>query len=176
MGKDGTMGYELLGAVLIVGGCGGFGICLGTSVRREIRELEGLLRGLELMENQLQYRLTPLPELCRMAGKEASGTVGRVFFQLSRELDRQTAPEAAGCMQAALKKYPGLSPELGRALARLGRDLGRFDLPGQLRGLERARERCYGLLENIRKNRGARLGEYRTLGLCAGAALAILLL
>lgn len=170
------MGYELLGAVLIVGGCGGFGICLGTSVRREIRELEGLLRGLELMENQLQYRLTPLPELCRMAGKEASGTVGRVFFLLSRELDRQTAPEAAGCMQAALEKCPGLSPELGRALARLGRDLGRFDLPGQLRGLERARERCHGLLENIRKNRGARLGEYRTLALCAGAALAILLL
>lgn len=170
------MGYELLGAVLIIGGCGGFGICLGAEARREARELEGLLRALELMENQLQYRLTPLPELCRMAGKEARGNVGRVFVCLARELDRQASPEAAGCMGLALEKCPGLSPELRRAMGCLGRDLGRFDLPGQLRGLERARERCGKLLEEIRQSRVARLRDYRTLGLCAGAALAILLL
>lgn len=170
------MGYELLGAALIVGGCGGFGVSLGAEARREARELEGLLRALELMENQLQYRLTPLPELCRMAGKEARGNVGRVFNCLARELDRQTAPEAAGCMGLALEKCPGLSSELRRAMSRLGRDLGRFDLPGQLRGLERARARCGRLLEEIQRGRVARLREYRTLGLCAGAALAILLL
>lgn len=170
------MGYELLGASLIVGGCGSFGICLGAAARREVKELEGLLRVLDLMENQLQYRLTPLPELCRMAGKEASGTVGRVFAALARELDRQTAPEVAGCMNAALREQAGLSPEVGRALGALGRDLGRFDLPGQLRGLERARSRCGKRLEEVRNNRLARLREYRTLGLCAGAALAILLL
>lgn len=170
------MGYEMFGAALIIGGCGEFGICLGASVRREVRELEGLLRALDLMENQLQYRLTPLPDLCRMAGKEASGAVGQVFENLARELDRQTAPEVAGCMKAALRQQRGLSPEMGRALAGLGRELGRFDLPGQLRGLERARGRCQRMLEEIRKNRVARLREYRTLGLCAGAALAILLL
>lgn len=176
MGKDGRMGYELFGAVLIVGGCGGFGVCLGASARREVRELEGLLRALDLMENQLQYRLTPLPELCRMAGKEACGTVGRVFDRLARELDQQTAPEVAGCMKAALREERSLSPDLGKALTALGRDLGRFDLPGQLRGLERARARCGKHLEEVENCRVARLREYRTLGLCAGAALAILLL
>lgn len=170
------MGYELLGACLIIGGCGGFGICLGATALREARELEGLLRALDWMENQLQYRLTQLPELCRGAGKEAGGTVGRVFGALAWELDRQTAPEPAGCMQAALGKCPGLSPQLRRAMACLGRDLGRFDLPGQLRGLDRARDRARKMLESLQRNRVSRLREYRTLGLCAGAALAILLL
>lgn len=111
-----------------------------------------------------------------MAGKETSGTVGKAFLLLARELDRQTAPEVAGCMKIALRQCSGLSPELGQALGELGRELGRFDLPGQLRGLERARDRCRRMLEAIQKNRVARLREYRTLGLCAGVALAILLL
>lgn len=170
------MSVRLLGALLILGGCGGFGISLAAANCREERELERLLRLLREMESQLQYRLTPLPELCSQGGRNVGGTVGEIFVNLARELHWQSAPDAAGCMKAALRRSRAVSPNLRRILTLFGGSLGRFDLPGQLRGLEEAREGCNLRLAALRENRESRLRGYRTLGLCAGAALAILLL
>ena len=52
--------------------------------------------------------------------------------------------------------------------------MGRFDVKGQIQGLEAVRSYCRGELENMAVNREARLRSYQTLGLCTGAALAIL--
>ena len=59
-------------------------------------------------------------------------------------------------------------------LSELGESLGRFDLPGQLKGLEAVRRKCLMELEALGRNRTERLRCYQTLGLCAGAALVIL--
>ena len=61
-------------------------------------------------------------------------------------------------------------------LRNLGISLGRFDLPGQLQGIHTARGECQSALDRLCSNRDNRLRSYETLGLCAGAALAILLL
>lgn len=170
------MGYQMIGAVLIVAACGGYGLLLSAACRQRERELGRLLQALAYMENQLAYQLTPLPDLCRQAGKEVGGIVGEVLRNLARELSWQSAPDVTGCMAAALSRSRELPPQLRRLLAQLGRSLGRFDLPGQLRGLEAAREGCHQQLAQLRAGREPRLRSYRTLGLCAGAALVILLL
>ena len=56
----------------------------------------------------------------------------------------------------------------------LGTSLGRFDLTGQLNGLEQVRSHCRRELEALAGNRDQRVRGYQTLGICAGAALAIL--
>jgi len=61
------------------------------------------------------------------------------------------------------------------AAEELGGNLGRFDIPGQLRGLENTRKECCDKLQMLTQNNDSRLRSYQTLGLCAGAALAILL-
>ena len=53
-------------------------------------------------------------------------------------------------------------------------NLGKFDMSGQLRGLENARNVCRENLELLMYNKDRRLRSYQTLGLCAGAAVAIL--
>ena len=58
----------------------------------------------------------------------------------------------------------------------LGTTLGRFDLPGQLRGLEAAIRSAEEALRSIRDGAADRRRSYQTLGLCAGAAVAILFL
>ena len=52
--------------------------------------------------------------------------------------------------------------------------MGRFDLPGQLRGLEHAIRSTEEALRTIRDGAEGRRRSWQTLGLCAGAALAIL--
>ena len=78
-------------------------------------------------------------------------------------------------MQAALSSVEDIPKHTREALADMGKTLGRFDLSGQLKGLEQVRASCRAELESLRSNREPQLRSYQTLGLCAGAALAILL-
>ena len=168
------MTYKWIGAVLVIVGCGGFGFAMAAAHRQEERRLGQLLRALQYMQCELQYHLTPLPELCRQAGAEAAGDIGQVFRRLAQELETQSFPDAASCMRAAIEKGPDLSPGCRRLLVQLGRSLGRFDLAGQLQGLQAVKAACREQRRRLEKDREVRLRSYRTLGLCAGAALAIL--
>ena len=170
------MNGKLLGAMLIVLACGGFGFSLAAAHRREESALAQLIRGLDFMACELQYRLTPLPELCRQTSEELTGPVGQVFAALAEQLQSQSQPEAGKCMAEALAAQTELPDQAKRILGELGQTLGRFDLPGQLQGLDGARQSCRGCLEALSRNRESRLRSYQTLGLCAGAALAILFL
>lgn len=168
------MSYKWIGAVLIIVGCGGVGFSVAAGHRKEEMLLRQLIRVLEYMECELQYRLTPLPELCRQAGREVGGVLREIFLNLSREMDWQTSPDVCSCMTAAIKKSRDMPTSLRRQLLQLGHMLGRFDLTGQLRGLQSVRENCEAELKKLEKNKDVRLRSYQTLGLCAGAALAIL--
>lgn len=170
------MNYKWIGAVLVIVGCGGFGFSLAASQLREESNLRQLIRVLKFMERELRYRLTPLPELCRMASEEGRGQVKTVMKHLAAELERQVSPDAGSCMSAAVSRTGEISRRMRRLFARLGRCLGRFDLEGQLEGLEEILDACREQLKDLQSEKRTRLKSYRTLGLCTGTALAILFL
>lgn len=163
-----------IGAVFVIVSCGGFGFGLAGGYRHRERLLRQLLQILEAMESELQYRLTPLPELARKAAGDSSGVLRDVFLNLARELDWKSEPDACGCMREAINHCHDLPAVLRRPLVQLGQTLGRFDLPGQLQGLKAVEDSCCRELKRLEQNRDVRLRSYQTLGLCAGAALAIL--
>lgn len=170
------MSLRIFGAVLIVFGCGGFGAMLARNDRLAEQSLRSLCAGLDLMSSELQYRLTPLPDLCRMAGEELGGGVGAVFSALAMALEDQISPDVNACMHAALAKNPNLPEATAACFRILGTSLGRFDLEGQLRGLDRTRTECRERLAELAAGRDQRRRNYKTLSLCVGAALAILFL
>lgn len=162
---------RIVGACCIVTGCGGFGFAMAAAHRREEAELVRLISALEYMSCELSYRMTPLAALCRGAASE--GMVGDFFRRLASELERGDAPDVQVCVRAVLDRLEA-PRELERQLQQLGDTLGRFDLPGQLRGLEGAIRSAEDALRRIRDGADGRRRSWQTLGLCAGAALAIL--
>lgn len=170
------MHYKWIGALLIFLSCSGCGFFLASGRRREEKLLYQLMAILRFMEAELQYRLTPLPDLCRMAAGETKGTLQTVFINLYRELSWQKLPDAGSCMYAAIQRSGDIPAGVRRLLVQLGHSLGRFDLQGQLLGIQAVRSRCQESLERIRKNGDERVRSYQTLGICAGAALAIVLI
>ncbi len=166
--------YKCIGAILILFGCGACGFSIATGQIRAEKVLRELTRMLDFMECELQYRLTPLPELCRHAAQESTGCIQTVFSSLAQELDAQLSPDVSSCMCVALKEAGDIPREARGALMHLGSSMGRFDLVGQLRGLEGVRAECREMLEVLSHDRETRLRSYQTLGLCAGAALVIL--
>lgn len=167
---------KLFGAVMILFSCGGIGLSIVTAHRRQVQALLQLIRVLEHMSCELQFRMPSLPELCRSASEVCTGCVGEVFQQLGLELEAQITPNAAACMHAAMTKNPDLPEKVRKCLTQLGDTLGRFDVSGQLQGLASVTNLAQFELEQLRCNQDVRLRSYQTLGFCAGTALVILFL
>lgn len=168
------MNYKWIGALLIVAGCGTIGFSMAASQKREEYTLRQFLSLLDYMECELQYHLTPLPELCRQAAGQNQGIVGKWILTLSQELESQISPDVKSCVIASLIAHPDIPKRTRDAMLLLGSTLGRFGVDGQVHELEAVRNFCRRELDTLAENRDLRVRGYQTLGLCAGAALAIL--
>ena len=170
------MEMKWIGALLIVIGCGGFGFAAASVHNREIHSIRQLLAAIEYMECELQYNLPSLPVLCRQASHVCIGELRKLFAVFADELENQISADAPSCMLAAMEKCCDLPPQTKACILQFGQSIGVFDLQGQLRSLAYTRQMCENKLNHLENNKEVRLRSYRTLGLCAGAALAILLL
>lgn len=168
------MTIKVLGAICIILACGSIGFLQAFTFRQKENMLQQLVHAVQFMICELQYHQTPLPQLMRMSAAESNGTVGKILFAYGEELDRQLAPDAACCMNAVIAQIPKLPSILRERLLLLGRSMGRFDLTGQIAGLEAVCQLCKRDLDGMSVNRDVRLRSYLTLGLCAGIALVIL--
>lgn len=165
---------KMLGAAMILAACGGMGFSLVAAHRQKENMLQQLIAAARLMICELQYRQTALPQLMTLCARETTGAISQIFSAMAEELERQIAPDASCCMAAVLEMMPKLPSIIREKLQLLGSSLGRFDLQGQLSGLETVAQMCQRDLDGLTLNRDARLRSYMTLGLCAGAALVIL--
>jgi len=170
------MTLRYIGAIIVFASCGAFGFLKAANCRREERVMTELTRLLDLMQCELEYRLTPLPQICADLAKEATGCLQKVFIALTQELEGQIAPNAAACMQAALSAVRDLPPVVQNALMSLGNSFGKFDLAGQMNEISAVKQHCTAHLQQLRDHQDVRLRSYQTLGLCVGAGLAILFL
>ncbi len=165
---------KIIGAACIIFSCGGVGLKMAICYREEEKNLREFIRILDYMESELQYRSTPFPELCRQIECTFTQMLGAVFGGLARELDTNVSPSVEICLHKAITKYGDLPPLTLKNLTTFGKSVCRFDLDGQIKGIDAVREVCTKDLEGLEQNRDSRLRSYQTLGLCAGAALAIL--
>lgn len=166
---------KFVGALLVIAGCGGFGLSLAIQYKKEVEALRQLIKGIDYLICELQYRQPPLAQACRLVGGVCDGSISAAFLQLAAQLESQVSPDAQCCVRAALNTHP-LPRRAERAFFTMGDTLGIFHLEGQLRGLQAVQNQCERELSALQTNRTQRLRSYQTLGLCAGAALVILLI
>ena len=168
------MTAKLIGALIVLIGCGGCGFMIALSYKRETFALKQLLSAIDFMQCELRYKMTPLPALCRLTAGTVSGQIKYFFETLGEELEQQISPNVKTCVDAALSKckmMPQLTQEI---LSEAGNTLGMFDLAGQLQSLDAFKEITENKLKIHTENQEVRIRSYQTLGLCAGAAIAIL--
>lgn len=167
---------KLFGAIIIMLCCGWFGISLASGHKREENHLRQLLSALEYMQCELQYRLTPLPELClKTANSTGNGPIRHFFLVLSQELSQQISAQVLPCVNAALDKTQGLSKTVQACIAYIGQSLGTFDYDGQISALRSSATFCRECLDKHCEGKEDQRRSYQTLAVCAGAALVIIL-
>ena len=168
---------RLLGAVLLTVGFGGLGLSAANRLDSRVRDLRELSAGLEILQRELGWRLSPLPKALEAA---AVGTHERAaeFFACCARGSRQLAGApfravwSSGLEQCPLR----LNREDRALLEQLGPVLGRYDGDSQRQAVENVLtglNRQQAQAEDDRR----RLGRvYRVLGLTAGMFLALMLI
>ena len=168
---------KVLGAVLVTICCGWFGFSLSASHKKEEHHLRQFISALECMQNEIQFRLSSLPVLFQQAANVCSkGAIRDFFLALSEELNQQIAAEVQPCLQAALDRTPKLTPITQQCIGEMGKNLGKFDLEGQISGFESTKVFCKERLDIHCAGKDEQRRSYQTLGICAGAALVIILI
>ncbi len=165
-----------IGAALILAAGGGFGFLNARHYRKEEAALEELIGLLRYISAELQCRMTALPQLLGEAARQGKGVIHTVFAALQRELEAQILPDVDSCMQRAIEQVRNVPQQANDRLLQLGRQLGCFDLDGQLSGIDGMVLMCQRDLEGLQKEREHKLRSNQVLGLSAGAALVILLI
>lgn len=162
-----------LGAAFIIGSCGSCGIAMAMAQLREEGIVKELLRFLSGIRWELEYRMTPLPDLVENGAKVTHGALRCVLLRFMENLRNLSLPDAGSCMALALDA--SLPMNVIPLLRLLGDSLGRYDLSGQLEGLLGVEASCRDRLSELKQERGMKVHSCRILGFCAGIALAVLL-
>ena len=166
----------LLGSVLVAGGALWLGCWAAARLRLELRTLEEMIRGLSLLEGEMELNGGTLEELMARLAPRAPGAAGTLFAAYARALSRLGEDTAAGLWREAVGELGALNREGREMLASLGEFLGRYDAQRQCEAIRALRAG----LEALREREGARCRENcrlcRVVSLSGGAFLVILLL
>ena len=168
------MTIKLFGAICVILGCGIFGFMTASNAHREISTMRQLINVLDFFECELSYRMLPLSQLCRLAAAIANGCMKRLLVRIVEELELQKAHDVENCIHSALVDCPDLPPLIASRVIELGKTLGRFNLDGQIKCIRGVNAENQRILDILCGDHITRIRSYKTLGLCAGAALVIL--
>lgn len=169
---------RMIGMVLIAGASASAGFGAALRVRQTVMQMRQLSNALEVMRCELQYAMTPLPQLCDVVAGTARGTIRTLFVNLKKSLTNEGACDTSQAMRQAIGQTRALAlPEdILFSLLELGQTMGKFDLNGQISILEMTQKRIQTCLERYERDQNQRCRSYQALGLCAGAALIILMI
>lgn len=149
---------------------------MANVAKREVVTLKKLITAIEIMICELQYHLTPLPELCRIVSAQTSDCICEFFSKLADELECQIAPDVIQCVMHTLKNCTDIPNVTEKMLIVLGESLGKYDFDGQISGLISVKDTCNKALEPLLFHLTNKLKTYRTLGFCAGLTIAIIII
>jgi len=168
---------RILGLAMIVTASSAVGFGFAGGIRRQWVQLSALLGALGCMKSEILCRLTPIPELFSVLADYSEGAVGELFARCAAACRQNRCSPPSAVIKDALAGTPGLclGPDARRALLELGMALGKFDMEGQCRAIGLAEARLQRELELLGQSRRARCRSYETIGVCAGLAIAVLL-
>ncbi len=168
---------KLLGALLVIGGGAWAGLSAAGELSRRAKVLDAWADALSLMENELSFRLSAMPELTERLSQSARSPAREVFLDLQKGLKRLGEASFEELWRGALSSHPGgLRGEELDELKNLGAVLGRYGWEDQCKSLETARRALTGWADLAREELRQKGKAYAALGVTLGAFLTILLL
>lgn len=170
---------KVLGAGLIIAACAGVGWQAAGNLARRPRELRALQVALGVLETEVAYGASPLPEALLHAAAAVEGSIGRLFARTAEYLSTGGGITPGDALRQALAE---MAPDTAlraidtETLVALSAVLGASDRKDQTRHLSLARQRLAGEEGRAAEERMRYERVYRYIGVLSGVALVLILL
>lgn len=165
-----------IGAIMVVGAAGGFGLTKALQYAKQVRLLKDFIAAVEILNCELNYTMLPLSKLFQTTSERLSGSCSHFFAALSSQIECGTPRMRAA--QTAMNETRGLTlpNDATMAILELCGGLGRYDMDGENRMLRLTGQRLKSALERTESEKKPLAKSYASLGFCSGIALIILML
>lgn len=169
---------RIAGVIFIVASAGIMGFRVALALRRRCELLRRLMAALQLMKNEIAFCGTPLPQTFALMAASCDGALEQLFSHIAKDMDKRRWLTPLAAMQQALPTVPELpkGDRVSLILLELAGKLGRYDLESQRQGIDMALAQLEEECRTAERERSVKGKTYETLGVCAGLAVAILLL
>lgn len=169
---------KLLGAALVVLASCVVGFGFAGSVRAQMRQMEALLAAVTTMKSEIIYRMTPLEALLDILCHAQDPVIGDFFENWKDTLYHGEYTTVQRALHQAVRKTEGLdlTDETVQTLDVLAGSLGKSDVEGQCAAIDLALEQLRLQLQYLQADSHRRVRSYRTISVCTGLALAVILL
>ncbi|NLY11965.1 MAG: hypothetical protein GX020_09855, partial [Firmicutes bacterium] len=162
---------RVFGALLIFCSCGFAGILMSQTYLARSRNLKGFVLALQLLETEINYLRTTLPEALLRVAAQTKLPVAKFFSDVADQLNQNQGISAQEAWQISLTilKENAFAKEDIEAIASFGAALGVSDSEDQLKHITLLRKYLENSIQvaDEEKNRNVRLWLY--LGFTIGA-------
>ncbi|MDK2887557.1 MAG: stage sporulation protein [Thermoanaerobacter sp.] len=169
---------KILGSVLILLAGGGMGVTMAGYYARRPQELRSLQAALKMLETEITYTATPLPEALGRVAERAGPRVALLFNRAREELMSPAGCTAREAWEEALKAfYPtsALAPSDLAVLRQLGPALGISSMEDQSKHLRLAMEQLGREMAQAEEKASRYVKLWNYLGFLGGLALILML-
>lgn len=169
---------RFLGIAFILAATAATGMVMIGGVGAGMEQTRALQQLLLLMRSEMQYHLTPLPEIFSAAAQSIDSPVGALSWTIAGSMMSGQPQTAFFAIKSAMEKTPQLTlPKAAKdAFLDLSRSLGKYDLEGQLAAIDYCLERIEAIAGTLESERSARCRSYGAVCACAGVCFLILVL
>lgn len=167
----------IFSSMLLIMGCGSLGLYLASRIRKRPMELRECLTALTLLDTEIYWGGTPLPEAFSVLKERTDGPWQNFFSELAQRLQGgEGANQAWKATITHHMKYFCLKPEDWTVIQDVGKGLGRSDRNEQHKQIELVKQHVSQLKEHavLWSDKQAKMWSY--LGFLGGIAGVILLI
>lgn len=165
---------KIIGIIFIMASAITSGIRIGTALKKRCTHLQHLVHALQMLKNELLYSAKPLPILFSSLSKMVQGSVKEIFSDLSSQMEENRWMSLSTAMERVVQKHP--DDQSDEILLKLAADMGSYNLEAQIGAIDIALLQTQQRLSAMENERSVKSKTYKTLSICAGLAVVILLL
>ena len=167
-----------VGALLVICATGAMGLLGTAGLRRRAAAIGGITVSLELMENEICSRMTPMRDVLDMLSRTAPVSARGLYRRACEGMSAIGRCSFYAVWRGAVEtsRELRLRPEEAETLAELGLCLGRYDVKEQAEAISRVRRRMEVYLKRAEEERDRDGKLHAIFGVVSGLFAAIILL
>ncbi|MGI6147783.1 MAG: hypothetical protein ACOYEU_00315 [Limnochordia bacterium] len=167
---------QAVGAVLVVAACGLMGLTVACSYTAQAENVKGLITMLQILETEISYARSALPEALARIGSQQHGAVGSFLRTVHAYLLSCPGEPFSSAWEAGLRalRQQGIPSVVIGDLAVLGQVLGSSDIEDQRRHLQTARLRLEEAHRQAEDEKRTNFKLWSYLGFAAGLLIILL--